>query len=858
MKKTIKFTSIFIGIFVALLGFLYFNTGKNSVEKDLLNKQAVKTATVYKDFSSLNSLPVDYSYSTIFLSENTTFEIITNSGQITKSTVKGDGVDLPLISDIDPNDSVSLLITNCAVNKNGEILDVVVTIDNVVKYDNDYNVFFVLNEEKKYLTDQTKPSSSKTELTGYGDAIPFLLMAQKAKCDFTLTYYKAGTYNKEKKSGTYGGIDYINSFYYDIDTADWIGYTGKFLNADEGFSPTVGSSTIYYNKTNNDRLYETNNGIAAKTTEDDTDAIWYRNSAFMLTEDITNSTYKFTYGGTGCGMGYIFQSPYPYEIEEPVKTVDKSEATTKENITYNVSQYIPNNYYGNEINFDQIYTGLYSSTRFDTLVLKDTINSNLSYSASDIKITNELGSDVTNYFNITTSGQNITATANSSYFTKQEFYNHVYTMKIPTTIKDIGSLTTISNNAKTDYSFSGSSASTLTSNSVSTKIYYNLIVNHYLEGSTTPYVDPIITKKYNGDSYTTAPITITNYELITPGPTNSQGTISNHTTVNYYYQKKQATLIVKHLEYETNKELAPSETKNVYYGDEYKTEVSEKVTKNYIFKTKTNNYQGTVKEEIIEVIYYYEKKDSNLEPKITKTGTDKITNLKSNVDYKIEYEAKISDYLGKATIEIVDTLPSTIEESKSSLDGGIYDSNTKTITWIIEKENIDASTSTQTVNVNKSISLVYENLKPEERIITNTVKGKIKLDNNEKEVENKKNTFLEIKGKIIIHHYLVNTKRKIADDVITEGLVGDTYTSQEVNKSGYILVSYPENRTHKYINGTSEYIYEYSIVKSDTDEKTENPKTSTNISYKSIIILVIILILCRIVFKANKSKIIKI
>ena len=154
MKKILKYIPIISGILLFLLIFILHTNNKMVTEYNYINKEAVKTSTVYKDFSELSDLPVDYSYSTIFLSSNTTFEIITNSGKITQGTVEGDGVNLPLITDIDPGDSVSLLITNCAINKKGEMLDVVVTIDNVSKYDDDYDVFFVLNEEKKYLTDR--------------------------------------------------------------------------------------------------------------------------------------------------------------------------------------------------------------------------------------------------------------------------------------------------------------------------------------------------------------------------------------------------------------------------------------------------------------------------------------------------------------------------------------------------------------------------------------------------------------------------------------------------------------------------------------------------------------------------------
>ena len=851
MKKGIIFlTSILIILLVVFIN----NTMKEEITTSNISKQGVKSATKYYDFSSIKTISTDYSYSTIFISEKTSFDVIKNSGDVSISYINGDGIQLPYIEGIEITESVSILITNSAINKDGELLDVLVTIDNVESYNgNDYSISFGINEEKIYLANQKDPSTEYKSLTKIGDSIHFILLAHAAKCDFTITYYIAGTYNKATKIGEYGKIDYINSFYYDIDTSNWPHYSSSFLNGDEGFSPQVGESLIYYNKNANDRLYESNNGIATSITDSSSDGIWYKNSAFMLTNKFENSTFKFTYGGAYCGMGYSFESPYPYDMNQPVKKVDKIEATTKEQLIYSISQYVPNNYYGNDINFSQVFPYLYSSTRFESFSITDTINKYLSFSIEDVTIKNELGIDVTSYFNITKNGQQITASVNNSYFSKPTFYNHVYTLNIPVTINDTSNLTTISNEGKINYSFSNNSIQTLTSNSVSTKIYYNLIVNHYIKNSAAPYTEPYITKKYTGDTYITNPIDITNYELIS-SPINASGTITNNVVVDYYYQKKTATLTIKYLEYNTNMELLPEDVSTVYYGDTYITKESNNITNNYVLKTKTNNYEGVVNTPTIEVIYYYEKKNSQLDTIITKEGPNSITSTNETIDYTITFKTNISDYLGNVTIEIVDTLPLSIDENQSLLDGGIYNSDNKTITWLIKKDNIDASINSQSIIIEKNISIIYKDLNPQDTIITNNIKGKIVLDNNEQEIENKENTFIDIKGKIIIHHYLVNTKNKIVDDIITEDKVGNTYLSKEINKDGYILVSSPNNRVHIYKEGISEYTYTYR----ETGTYSYNPDTSKIFNIKNIIFLSILFFTIVIIIKKLNNKILKI
>ena len=127
--------------------------------------------------------------------------------------------------------------------------------------------------------------------------------------------------------------------------------------------------------------------------------------------------------------------------------------------------------------------------------------------------------------------------------------------------------------------------------------------------------------------------------------------------------------------------MAPDVTKEWNYTDTYTTSVSNQVPQNYEFYKKSNNYTNIMNSPSVEVSYYYQLKDSSLTTSIEMTGTEEITSKDAEIDYTITYNANVSDYIGDATITIVDTLPYAIDVDNSNLDGGTYNANDKTISW---------------------------------------------------------------------------------------------------------------------------------------------------------------------------------
>ena len=75
----------------------------------------------------------------------------------------------------------------------------------------------------------------------------------------------------------------------------------------------------------------------------------------------------------------------------------------------------------------------------------------------------------------------------------------------------------------------------------------------------------------------------------------------------YYYKKVEAQVIVKHVDEETEEEIAEREYIGGYIGDEYVTEEKEIEGYELVEKRIPKNKDGEMTEEIIEVIYYYKK-----------------------------------------------------------------------------------------------------------------------------------------------------------------------------------------------------------------------------------------------------------
>ena len=252
----------------------------------------------------------------------------------------------------------------------------------------------------------------------------------------------------------------------------------------------------------------------------------------------------------------------------------------------------------------------------------------------------------------------------------------------------------------------------------------------------------------------------------------------------------------------------------------------------------------------------YKLTEAELNTSVIMIGTEEITKKDDKVNYTINLQSEIKDYVGDGKVKIVDTLPYRIDQSKSKLDGGIYNDDYKTITWEIELTDINtdtdetedndnvgaisnrprseeiAQTDTYIIDITKEISVVYTDIELEEEKMTNEVKGTVELYETEQEDEDTAtfDTDINVQGKIIVRYVDIDTNKDIvdADDKTytyeITGKIGTTYTAREKEIEGYEYVKILGDETGKIKEKDQEVIYYYK----------ELPKGKLTVKYVDI------------------------
>lgn len=302
----------------------------------------------------------------------------------------------------------------------------------------------------------------------------------------------------------------------------------------------------------------------------------------------------------------------------------------------------------------------------------------------------------------------------------------------------------------------------------------------------------------------------------------------NISNINLGIEKKKVSVITHHYYEGTNKSISDDVIKKYLFGDNYDTKLSDNIPVNYELVDTPSNKEGVADKDNIEVIYYYKIKDSIVEDTISKTGTDVISNKKDTVKYKINYNVKVSDYIGSSNIVIKDTLPFDIDLDKSNLDGGTYNNEDRTITWKINKD-INTFKKKFNLNIEKNIEVVYKDMNLLNNMISNNAIGTITLSNNKSEKKTSFDTTIKIPSTIVEYYYKKDTTIELKPSFKSTGFVGQKYVPNIENINGYELV---EEENNNYIYDDEEQIIIHEYVKIE-----ENPKTLDNI-YKYFIIFI--------------------
>ena len=167
--------------------------------------------------------------------------------------------------------------------------------------------------------------------------------------------------------------------------------------------------------------------------------------------------------------------------------------------------------------------------------------------------------------------------------------------------------------------------------------------------------------------------------------------------------------------------------------------------------------------------------------KVEKTSTlEKITDVNQEIPYSIKYSGKIDKYIGTAKITIIDKLPFEIDEAKSDIGDGIYDSVNKTITFIENINGIDTyKNGVKDVNIIRNIKVVYKDLKitPEAKDVNNQVSVNIDLKDTNKKIDENggKKIPTDLTSKVIVKYIVPGDNGKVSEDKVIEGKVGEEY-----------------------------------------------------------------------------------
>ena len=236
------------------------------------------------------------------------------------------------------------------------------------------------------------------------------------------------------------------------------------------------------------------------------------------------------------------------------------------------------------------------------------------------------------------------------------------------------------------------------------------------------------------------------------------------------------------------------------------------------------------------VKYIYYKNNSKALPDLIKTGTSRIDNLDNKIDYNIKYKSKINDYIGTVEVTIIDYLPYKIDIDNSLLGDFTYNPRDNTLTYKYTKEVNTYLNGEFDIDISLDITLKYLDINLSSRIIKNKVTSYIITDK-KKELTDECITNIDIKSNVLVE-YVDTLGNKIDNDIIITNFVGNDYITNAEDIKGYTFkeVLGEVVGKHQFSDIKVTYIYEKN--------KLVPPKTgNSEINYIALTIIAINLIM---------------
>ncbi len=344
----------------------------------------------------------------------------------------------------------------------------------------------------------------------------------------------------------------------------------------------------------------------------------------------------------------------------------------------------------------------------------------------------------------------------------------------------------------------------------------NVIVHHYLEGSTTSIegaTDQILTGPVT-TSYTTSAMDIEKYELVN-NPSNKTGTFDlNIQVVTYYYKLRETTSInvIHKLE---NNTVLDSSTISGYVGRPYTT--STNTYDNYVVKTVPSNANGTLAATNPDVIYIYE-----LKPGGNVTVYHYIENTTTTIDGG-ETQILTGKYTENYTTNPFDINKYELVSTPNNATG-TFTLEPQTVTYYYRLRTpasvnvihrlVDTDEILNSYKIDGYVDDAYETDSktfPNTTLLTTPANadGTLKTEN----ADVIYTYTLNAGGNIIVHHYLDGTTVTIdgASDQLLSGKITMPYTTSPMNIEKYELVNNPSNKTGVYTSVIQEVTYYYRL-----------------------------------------------
>ena len=262
----------------------------------------------------------------------------------------------------------------------------------------------------------------------------------------------------------------------------------------------------------------------------------------------------------------------------------------------------------------------------------------------------------------------------------------------------------------------------------------------------------------------------------------------------------------------SDNEVFEKNTTTEYAGTSYST--IEKDFLGYRLVRVVGNREGKyLPNETVTVEYIYDLSEGDITTnKVTKEGPETISDISKAVEYTLKYNGTIKDYIGKATLTVVDTLPTEINDDESNYDNRCSYKN-GTITCVVEYDIVEDDYETNEENEKVfniceefTLELVFNNI--ESDTITNSVDSTLELREISKDSDD--SVVTEVLMGTLEVTYKTEDGTDLAEKETTTKYAGTSYDTEAKEFFGYKLKSTPDNKSGTYVANstiTVEYVY---------------------------------------------------